>query len=143
MKLIPFGTSLIVRPFRERRTLDSGIMLPDSAKGMDMIIYAEVLEVGPGWYSIQQDKTTPLPVKVGDIIALPPDFKCRPLEFSSVVMAGGNVNFPKSALTDISMVMGSMKFDSDDERDQFVRGRDADLSPPLRFALSGNGVSTE
>ena len=124
MKLIPHGTAMVVKPFKERRTTDSGIQLPDSVKGMDMILFAEVLQTGKGWYSVEKQCFTPLPNVPGDIVAMPSDVKCRPLKFSAVVAAGGNtVNFPDELLVDISSVMGTVEFENGNERDEFLRLR--------------------
>ena len=65
--LKPLGERVLVQRCEQEETLKGGIILPDSAKKKQET--AKVVAIGKG-KTIQDGKTIPIPVKVGDIILM-------------------------------------------------------------------------
>jgi chaperonin GroES len=63
--LKPLADRVVAKRLESEDTLKGGIIIPDSAKKKQEM--AEVIAIGPG-KTTQENKTLPMPVKVGDII---------------------------------------------------------------------------
>ena len=66
MNLQPLEDRIVVRPAEAEETTISGLVIPDTAKEKPQ--QGEVLAVGPGRWSDDSGKHSPLDVKVGDTV---------------------------------------------------------------------------
>ena len=66
MNLQPLEDRIVVKPNEAEETTVSGLVIPDTAKEKPQ--QGEVLAVGPGRWSDDTGKHSPLDVKVGDTV---------------------------------------------------------------------------
>ena len=66
MNLKPLDDRIVVKPNEAEKTTASGLVIPDTAKEKPQ--QGEVLAVGPGRWSDDTGKHSPLDVKVGDTV---------------------------------------------------------------------------
>lgn len=68
MRLQPLHSNLIIRPRVNADTTDTGLLIPDIAKGNMPYRFGTVVDVGTGRVNAE-GKTIPLVVKTGDVVA--------------------------------------------------------------------------
>ncbi len=66
MNLTPLDDRIVVKPNEAEKTTASGLVIPDTAK--DKPQEGTVVAVGPGRWSDDTGKHTPLDIKVGDVV---------------------------------------------------------------------------
>ena len=66
MNLKPLDDRIVVKPNEAEKTTASGLVIPDTAKEKPQ--EGTVVAVGPGRWSDDTGKHTPLDIKVGDVV---------------------------------------------------------------------------
>ncbi len=66
MNLKPLDDRIVVKPNEAEKTTASGLVIPDTAKEKPQ--EGTVVAVGPGRWSDDSGKYTPLDIKVGDVV---------------------------------------------------------------------------
>ncbi|MFM7258861.1 MAG: co-chaperone GroES [Acidimicrobiaceae bacterium] len=66
MNLKPLDDRIVVKPNEAEKTTASGLVIPDTAKEKPQ--EGTVVAVGPGRWSDDAGKHTPLDIKVGDVV---------------------------------------------------------------------------
>lgn len=66
MNLKPLDDRIVVKPNEAEKTTASGLVIPDTAKEKPQ--EGTVVAVGPGRWSDDNAKYTPLDIKVGDVV---------------------------------------------------------------------------
>tara|TARA_R110000744_G_scaffold152711_2_gene266864 strand:+ start:3335 stop:3628 length:294 start_codon:yes stop_codon:yes gene_type:complete len=69
MKLEAMFDAVIVKPLKEEETMYGNIIVPDLGK--DKNEHGEVVNVGPGKYSVTGDHFLKTQVEIGDVVVLP------------------------------------------------------------------------